>query len=552
MLDARPSEFAALRKLRVVDAARVSNQQLEAVRQILLRTTSSESAIPIRIAAMHHHLLPVSAAEEIKPFESLTNLGAVRQFLRDHGFAMVLHGHKHTPFTYVDHIASYGEGPDVPAPLRVFSGAAASGGDLDRTDVCRLLDVDALGGVVRVRRVGLATPGTDVKIKAAESVPFSRPGGAQIHTMTGCTVITGESVEQVYPLLLARTAEKAGELEHVICRIEQSPEIGEIAPIYPKLPASAGSNLLKEFSDLVKWWQFPSVPLSPMDQPAFTHGSRIRTYNGHLDQIQQVIDSLQIDPATSRSMIVLLNPPADQIAKHEIPYPSFCVVQFTVQGIGHGSGRTLACTAYFRKQEVRYWWLVNLAELADLQRQICDTLRQGTKPELRSIKPGPITTVAARAHAGDSPPKVQVPLVDRLYGLSREQLYAMVHALIWEEMPDRSTYIAKWNRAFSELTPPENPDPDGVAIAQQGLKYLTEEIGRHMGAPKSRGELLTSLHQKLGQLLAANQEFALFQQKNSATSERYQAWRSSVMPLVSGIIELSAALITHEPSANQA
>ena len=106
VLKGRPSELDALRRLRITDAARVSDSQLEAVRELLASLMVGET-FPLRIAALHHHLLPVSTKEEVKAFESLTNLGLVRQFLRDQGIAIVLHGHKHTRFTYVDHISSY-------------------------------------------------------------------------------------------------------------------------------------------------------------------------------------------------------------------------------------------------------------------------------------------------------------------------------------------------------------------------------------------------------------------------------------------------------------
>ena len=78
-LKGRPTELDALRRLRVADAARVSDAQLEAVRGLLASVTVG-SALPLRIAALHHHLLPVSTREEVKAFESLTNLGLVRQF----------------------------------------------------------------------------------------------------------------------------------------------------------------------------------------------------------------------------------------------------------------------------------------------------------------------------------------------------------------------------------------------------------------------------------------------------------------------------------------
>lgn len=536
-----PEELAALRRLRVVDAARISNAQLEAIQQILRHTTPKEEMALLRIAALHHHLLPVSITEEIKPFESLINLGRVRQFLRDEGFAIVLHGHKHKLFTYVDYITSYNEGSDRTALVRVVSGAAAGGADLDQGDVCRLIAIDSVGGIMRVQRVGLSAPGSPLNLKSQDTLTFSRPGAAQAVSTPGYTVIQGETVALAYPRLITTFGEKADELEHVICRVEQSPEIHEIAPIYPKLPAWGDGDRLKEFNDLIEWWQISSIPVNSDEQGAFTHGSRIRAFNGYLDQLREVIESLKVRSSTSRSMIVLLNPPADQIANHEIQFPSFCIVQFTVHK--NGGVPTLACTAYFRKQEIRYWWLVNLAELSKLQREICDALGQDIQSELRSIKPGPITTVAARAHAGKSPPKVQVPLLERWNRLARERLYAMVHSLIWEAMPDRTAHAGEWRRIFSELMPAETRDPDGVPVALEGLKYLLKEISLHLQQSNMRSDSLNSLHSKIQNLLMANQAFALDQKDDNITTGRYEEWRNEVTPLIHEIIELGSGLI---------
>ena len=143
-----------------------------------------------------------------------------------------------------------------------------------------------------------------------------------------------------------------------------------------------------------------------------------------------MIESLKADQRTSRGIVVLLNPPlpTGSLVANFLPSALFnSKVQQSTEGF-----LALNCTAYFRKQEVRYWWLFNLAELARLQREICDALRQQVSAqELRNIRPGSITTIAARAHAGQSAPKVHVPLVDRYYSRSRERLFAMVNSLVW-------------------------------------------------------------------------------------------------------------------------
>jgi 3',5'-cyclic AMP phosphodiesterase CpdA len=553
-LAGNPTELNALQKLRLADAARVSGTQLDDIRRLLASITAS-ARLPLRIAALHHHLLPVSSREEIRGYESLTNLGLVRQFLRDQGIAIVLHGHKHTRFNYVDHISSYQEPAEKPLAVQVMSGAAASGNDLDRGDVLRLIEIDPNAGFLRIRRVGAVIPGATLAISVPERLTFSLPG-AQLLETGGCTVIDGQEVDAVYGQLVARVGAVVGEIDHVVCRIKRSPKLEQIAPLYPGLrpvpgtpdaedePAIAAVKRLEQFRDVVTWWQFPSAPSSPLDQPAFTHGSRIRRYNGHLDQVQAVIEALAGDYTTSRGIIILLNPPADKISARD-SFPSFCLVQFKVER-SDGGHPALNCTAYFRKQEVRYWWLVNLAELSELQREICDALAQRRNvQELRNISPGSITTVAARAHAGRNTPKVQVPRIDRYYSLSRERLVGMVNSLVWERMPGREEYANEWLRVFLELKPPETADPDGLAIAQEGLKYLRDEIGRHLDSPSLQGdELLKVLQRTLEQLLTTNQGFALLQQKEEPKSEKYTAWREAAMPLIEKVIELSYGRIT--------
>jgi hypothetical protein len=194
---------------------------------------------------------------------------------------------------------------------------------------------------------------------------------------------------------------------------------------------------------------------------------------------------------------------------------------------------------------------VNLAELSELQRDIRARLaaRKGI-PEIKNIRPGSITTIAARTHAGQSPPKVQVPLVDRYYGLERERLVGMVTSLVWERMPNRATYMDDWLRLFTELQPPESPDPDGLAVALDGIEYLIAEVGRHLDNGLSERTSLRALHGALGQLLNANRGFALVQQKEDVTPEKYALWRNAVRPLVATIIELSygAAVATGQSS----
>lgn len=544
-------DLRALKGLEIADAARVSGIQLEQVRDLLSRVSAGRR--PLRIVATHHHLLPVSLGEEIKPFESLTDLALLREFLRDQEVSLVLHGHKHTEFTYVDHIQGHGIDAGPPSDVRVLSGAAASG-LLSQTDVLRLLDVEPETGIVNVQRVPIAVPGARFSISNPEPLSFPRPGGPIVSETPGSIVINGTRVELVYHQLIARLVNRSGEADHVICRIEDSPELADIAKLYPgfspgvdQSEPEVSKQRLEQFQDLVKWWQFPNAPLSPWEQPGFTHGNRIQRFNGHLNQLEEAIKTLAQDHGTTRGIVVLLSPEADKISQQEVPFPSFCLVQFKISGNRiSGAPPTLDCTAYFRKQEMRYWWLVNLAELASLQRTVCESLRtRKGQDELRGIQPGPITTIAARAKAERTPPKVQVPRIDRYYSLSRERLFGMVNALLWEHIPGREQYAHDWMELFVELKPPETSDPDGLAIPHEGIKYIREEIEQHLESLQFQGDQqLSELRHVLDQLPAANREFALLQQKEDADSSKYDEWRNAVVPLVDRVVELTHGRIS--------
>ena len=235
VLASRPSELLSLRQLRNADAARVDSKQLEAVRQLLSIATPKQSA-PLGIVAMHHHLLPVSTKEEIKSFESLSNLGLVRQFLRSQGISIVLHGHKHTEFSYMDYISSYREPSENPWPVRVLSGASASG-DLERDDIVRLIDLDVDLNFLNVERVAAVIPGGGFTGSSPQRLDFRVQDSAEIVETRGCVLIEGSTVDTVYRQLLARL-DGQPETEHVMCRIQKAPRIEDIAPLYPGLNSS--------------------------------------------------------------------------------------------------------------------------------------------------------------------------------------------------------------------------------------------------------------------------------------------------------------------------
>lgn len=205
----RDEALVELRRMRQYDMGRVSRQQFDA-----LRKAFDELNIPhdrrddpkrrLRIAVIHHQLLPVSRSEELKPFEAIINLGAVRDTLRDLGFQVVLHGHKHESGMYWD--GGRPMGTPFGDPDRSMLVVAAPG-DFDRDKpalrtihfggdpTARTLSVRTLLGVDAARK----TPKLDTG--KAEHVPLWRiEMGAET---AAASVIAGPDFAAVYSRLQA-------------------------------------------------------------------------------------------------------------------------------------------------------------------------------------------------------------------------------------------------------------------------------------------------------------------------------------------------------------
>jgi hypothetical protein len=196
---------------------------------------------------------------------------------------------------------------------------------------------------------------------------------------------------------------------------------------------------------------------------------------------------------------------------------------------------------------MRYWWLVNVAELARLQRRVTDGIAGCARDNeaLAGIVPGSIATFAARVHAGVTRPKVQVPRIDRYYTIAREKLSEMVTALMWPEMPGREDHGQEWTRVFLDLRPPlSHPDMGGVAVALEGLKFVRDEVKRHLDqVTPGEDRWLHDLYVALNDLLSKNKLYAAQQQGGDPAMARYTEWRTEVTGLVHRIIELSSPRI---------
>ncbi|MHC2432737.1 metallophosphoesterase [Bradyrhizobium sp. USDA 4451] len=105
-------------------------KQLEAIDPANLRKS-------IRIALIHHHpvVLPV-LYEEDKEYDAVLNSELLFRLLKEHGFHLLLHGHKHTPFTYsYDAVSAWTT--DQVQPILVVAGGSAGSTEIPKEDGSR-------------------------------------------------------------------------------------------------------------------------------------------------------------------------------------------------------------------------------------------------------------------------------------------------------------------------------------------------------------------------------------------------------------------------------
>ena len=144
----------------------------EAIRSLRsqLEDIKTESRDWIKVALMHHHpVLFPTLVEPGRGYDSIVNANSLLRLLREHGFHLILHGHKHFPqlFTY-DPEAAWAI-PQVSIPqLIVAGGSCGSKGLPEGLHQCNTYNLitmkwnpSALQGRVEVITRGLVRTGND-------------------------------------------------------------------------------------------------------------------------------------------------------------------------------------------------------------------------------------------------------------------------------------------------------------------------------------------------------------------------------------------------------
>lgn len=448
--DAEPAT-ARVSRSATYDIARVSEAQLS-------RLTDALETEPlghrIRIAVLHHHLLPVTEDEEVKPFESFTNLARLRGWLRDHGFQLVLHGHKHRSTLTWDHIYDLDDHTRPPRRVMVVSAPTpTTWGE----PLCRLIRIGSPTGrelvaqaprmvVDTVRAVRQERPVTP------ESAVIALDAGAP--TAAGALGIEEATADAVYERLVDALDDHGGSLRNVTCVVRDPSTALEPPTNFKQV------NRAKQWlEDAVDWWQHPAPELVAAGEAPFNHGERLYSTGNHRGALEIAAGKL----GSSKAMALVLR---DTELRAGVEAPAFVAVQLVK--VTDEVGPRLDCVGYFRKQDLTLWWPVNVGELRKIQLFVLD-LRPA-----KGLRAGHLTTIAVEAISDNVLPELAGTTVDRLVDLRPSALMRLAYHAAHSRADDLETIVDEWARVLRDIGEGHDFPSLGIARLVEHLNVFRE------------------------------------------------------------------------------
>jgi len=508
------------------DLARVDKAQLVAATRLLREEEEDQPRARLRIVALHHQIAPVSSTEEVKAFESITNLGAFRQWLAGSEISVVLHGHKHQGAALVESFTPTQAEGDDPHILLVLSAPSLQFGTASVFG--RLIDIPpvALGvGGIQIADVPATDAGVGYPFEKLKRRYLALDHSAELG------LIAGSTADDVYRRILAQRKRLVNLPSPFVCRIEDGSSALVVPSGYPDIPE--GLDPQKWFDTTVEWWQ-----RRPRGRAAkFNHGERLfRQSAEHGDRIDRIVDEFGKKPETSRAIALLVDGRGDLDHK-EKDYPAFVSVQFVIEG------SRLNLVAYYRKQEMPHWWPINVGELAWLQKDVIARLQE----KGRVVKAGSISTVTAMPADGTGIPRVAVPWIDRIADSDEHLLPLVLPLLAASSVASRTGISERWMRVSADWTPGADEPTDGDPVPALGLRRLQSVLERSAQVEVDNRPTISRLCSTLGALADANQVYLAAE--GSAKPPARRAWINKVRSLTADITAAISALAIDETRA---
>jgi hypothetical protein len=490
-----------LRKLRTHDIAKVDKRQIEALEGRLdnvgIRKDDDPDGDPrLRIAAIHHPIGLASGQEEIKPYEVITNLAAVRTFLYHHGFHLILHGHKHASYAAWDWLAPPRENLDlIPRRTLVLGGPARF---RPGESVCRLIEIcpageTAVAGAPRLRFQTIkgveSSERLELTLQRAPKRSLAQPAfiSADRNTPWVIQARTADAAyQQLRDLPLADEANRP-----VISVVEDPASTGELPTNYPE------RQDMPVLQDLVDWWQHPRPEaVQALSGSVFNHGERLYGYGDHENAIIEAVGALP----SSKAIALLLRP--GEAGHGDRKFPAFSEVHLQVRK--EATDRFLLdVIGTYRKQDLKLWWPVNMAELAHIQEDA--VIAANDEPPIKgtSFRAGRLISIASQGVHEDVLPQMAGTSLDRAVDLRPEWIYRLSFlAAQPDSAASDSEARTEWGRALGDVG---ERSAEGLLVPSIGLQRLLAALGtqKEVLGERSFQKLVTAvekLHERARQV----------------------------------------------------
>jgi predicted MPP superfamily phosphohydrolase len=500
-----------LRRLRVQDMARIEPRQLDALRNRVAGTSlelDADDDPHLRIAVLHHPIGPVTGQEEIKAFETMTNLETFRSFLFDMGFHVVAHGHKHESYKAWDWLLPAGDDLER-RPWRTLVLGAPGEFRVGRI-VCRLLEVSPDGdqpvaGAPRVRTI-------DVRgVRSAQSLgldfaarPLSLAQPFMHSTEIGMPwVVHARTGDAAYQQLRDLPTEQ--NLPRVVVSV-----VDDVSSVR-QLPSNYKVDQDDEWLErIVTWWQHPRPEaVNAYAGAQFNHGQRL--YGNGTDE-QNAIKRAALALPSSKAIALLID--RDEAGNSRLEYPALTAVQLQAR---QERVRTLIdVVGIYRKQDLSLWWPVNMAELARIQ----TIALEAAESNLRlggTITAGRLIAQATNGLHENFLPQMAGTVLDRAVDLDPDLPHRL--ALLTAQPNEHTT--SEWSDALADIGSIEGKK---VLVPSIGLVRLMRAMKMHHdigGTPAA----FDPVYEKVGELQKESAR-AVAELKASSSNRKRQEWAS--------------------------
>ncbi len=467
----------------IYDAAYVSPEQISNLEDEIKLIENYESYTKVMV--QHHHLVSVDESIEVKPMGDILNSEDLKKFIKKYNIKVLLHGHKHVEKAFYEYLNKNKN------PYKLLISSASN---LNKNSFFQILDFNNFNVEIS-------------KYNGSDDIETNNYSICDIVETNDTIILEDLDITNLYNKVISISKNRIDNDKQLLCNFNLMNYQGKDYPIVNMYPHNKNKQTRyeKEIEKHVDWWQQDRTIFKDIVE---LHGPRLKKYNGYIDQLNYIYEQLNSDNTTSKTVGILIEPSKD--FQNGVSYPSFISCQFIVRK--KDNKQYLDIIANFRKQEMRYWWALNIAELFKLLYDM--KTRLGNDYLLGKISTmSNIFTLADENAFGRS----YVSSIDYYIDTDPAHVMHQAHSIMCNKITkktrlelDNTEFVILLDEIFDDLNEFVNStnNKDGNSKPRLGINKLAEFIEK---AKDNKCEFQNNFHLSLERLgnIAENSDFIL-------------------------------------------